>query len=94
MREGKTGKIEKVSIPDNDMPGWINVLREGGLNDEEINTMLSRLNQTYATLKEQEVVDRELQRMDAEIEERRGSGLTEEEREALRAGIQSRFTRK
>ena len=42
------GKIEKVRIPDEDIKGWFEVLSEGGdMSTEEINFILSHLNETY-----------------------------------------------
>ena len=42
------GKIEKVRIPDEDIKGWFEVLSEGGdMSTEEINSILSHLNETY-----------------------------------------------
>lgn len=45
-------KIEKIRIPDEDMPNWIKALREGGFNDEEIDLILKNLNETYRRLKQ------------------------------------------
>jgi len=42
------GKIEKVRIPDEDIKGWFEILSEGGdISTEEINSILSHLNETY-----------------------------------------------
>jgi hypothetical protein len=42
------GKIEKVRIPDENIKEWFEVLSEGGdMSTEEINSILSHLNETY-----------------------------------------------
>lgn len=82
---------ERISVPDHDVPGWIQILREGGFTDQEIDSMLSNLNVTYREIKEGELVNKELGKMDEEIRNRRGTGLTEDEKELLRKGIESRF---
>lgn len=84
-------RIEKGSIPDKEVPQWIQILREGGLTNEEIDTMLSHLNPVYGELKQEEFINRELQKMVREVETRRGSPLAEEEKTGLQEGIQSRF---
>ena len=84
--------IEKITIPDDDMVGWIKVLHEGGFSDEEIDSILSHLNSTYAGLKKEEFINEELNKMDGEIKNRRGIGLSESEREKLKAGIKSRLS--
>lgn len=86
-----SGPIEKLEIADEHIPDWMQTLREGGFTDDEIDSMLSRLNKTYATQKNREYVNKELNKMDVEIQKRRGEPLTEEEKEGLRAGIESRF---
>ena len=71
--------IEKLKIPDDDMNGWINTLMEGGFSQGEIDSILSNLNKTYDNLKKQELIEKEVSRIDAELFNRRGSGLTDEE---------------
>ncbi|MFA6422784.1 MAG: hypothetical protein WCV92_05315 [Candidatus Buchananbacteria bacterium] len=43
--------IEKATIPDSDMSGWINELRNSELTEEQIDMMLSRLNKKYMEIK-------------------------------------------
>ena len=38
---------DKMSIPDDDVIGWMQTLREEGLNDQEIDTFLKNLNKEY-----------------------------------------------
>lgn len=83
--------IERIKIPDDDMPGWINTLREGGFSDNEIDTILTNLNKTYANIKNNQYIEKELSKMNEEIEKRRGYSLTDEEKESLKKGIASRI---
>ena len=48
---------EKITIPDDDMPGWMQTLREGGFSDAEIDSILSHLNSTYGGMKRREFID-------------------------------------
>lgn len=48
MKE-KIEHIVSMRIPDSDIPGWMKTLREAGMSPEEIDHMLSRLNETYKT---------------------------------------------
>jgi len=42
------GEIQKINIPDKDIMEWFKVLSEGGdMSTEEINSILSHLNETY-----------------------------------------------
>ncbi len=85
--------IEKISIPNDDVPGWMQTLREGGFTDEEIDTMLVHLNPTYAGEKQKVAIEQELTKMNNEITLRRGYPLSDEEKANLKKGIESRFTK-
>lgn len=87
----KVEKIQKITIPDDDMPGWIKTLHEGGFSSEQIDAILSHLNATYEGKKREEYVNKELSKMEAEVAGRRGRGFTEEEKEEIKRGIESRF---
>ena len=45
------GEVVGASIPDEDMPGWIGTLMEGGHSQAEIDQILAHLNETYARQK-------------------------------------------
>jgi hypothetical protein len=86
---------EKASIPDSDMEGWISTLREAGFSDKELDSILSRLNRTYAEQKGkphiEERIEEDLKEIDTKTKERRGHGLTEEEKEYFRHSIRTRY---
>ena len=83
--------IIKANVPDDDMPGWINALKEEGFSDEEIDYLFSYLNKTYRQIKGPEVVERELKTIENYIWEKYGRKLNPEQRRCLREGIESRF---
>lgn len=84
-------KIEKISIPDEHMLDWMQTLRKGGFTNEEIDSIFSHLNTTYAGIKKKEYVDREIQNMKDEVKKRSGRELTLEEINKIREGIESRW---
>lgn len=86
--------IEKISVSDRDMPGWIKLLHESNISNEEIERILSHLDETYAGKSREHAIDKELRKMEAEIVKRRGIGLTPAEKDALREGIETRFERR
>lgn len=90
-KEGKFEKIEKVRIPDEDMPEWIKTLREGGFSDEEMDLILENLNPTYRKMKDPDFVEKELERLRKDLFEKIGRPLTREEIEHLRKSIESRL---
>ena len=89
--KGLGGKIEKVTIPDSDMPGWIEVMRNSDLNQEEIDWFLARLNSTYAKAKGIPDIEGELTEIEKYYEKEYGRRLTEEQRQYFRAGIAERL---
>ena len=66
-------------------------LREGGFTDQEIDSILSHLNPTYAGIKQKEYIEREFLKMDEEIKKRRGTGFTFEEADRIKKDIESRL---
>lgn len=68
----KIEHIEKVSIPDEDMRGWMETLREGGFSEEEMSAMMVYLNQTYRNIQGPSMVEGEIQKIkDALVQERK-----------------------
>ena len=79
-----------AKIPDQDVPGWINMLRENDFSDEEINGMLSRLNVEYSKASGIDPVEKELERIEKDLWERHRRKLDKEQREYMRRSILSR----
>jgi len=84
-------KIENLQIPDDDMVGWINNLREGGFSQEEIDFMMPRLNKTYFESKSGEVIEQELEAIKKEYENKFKQALNEDQLEYFRKGIAMRI---
>lgn len=82
--------IEKIKIPDKDVPGWMQALRKSGFSDEEIDVVLSRLNVEYAKGRGIDVVEKELERIEKALLKTHGRALTKEQREYLRKSISDR----
>lgn len=84
----KNEKIIKITLPDDDMVGWIKVLREGNFSQEEIDLILSHLNETYKI--ENNPVEKELKRIKKDLREKHGRVLTSEQEEYMRKSIEGR----
>lgn len=85
--------IESISIPDSDVLGWMQTLRESGLSQEEIDRFLARLNAAYREGLDpmSPQVEQELTEIIRYIEQEHGRTVTPELREYLRAGIEQRL---
>ncbi len=60
--EPKPGeKIEKISIPDDDVINWMKTLRKEGFSKEEIDTIMSHANVTYRKKLRPNFVEEELE---------------------------------
>jgi len=79
--------IEKVSVPDDAVQDWIKTLHEGGFTSEEIDTMMTHLNETYLTKRFSDFIERELQDTIADLERKSGKVLIGERREWLRGKL-------
>ena len=82
---------DKAQTPNDDMPGWIQTLREGGLTDEEIDKNLIHLNKEYAKQKGADVVEQELKKVEKEFVAKSGRYLNEDEKEYFKKGIRERL---
>jgi len=82
-------EIEKAKIPDEDMPEWIKSLRKGGLDDEEIDSVLKNLNLTYKKVKEPNFIEKELVEIKKYYKNKYNRILTAEEIEYFKEGIEN-----
>lgn len=87
----KNEQIVGARIPDEDLPGWIGTLKDGGFTQEEIDMIISGLNKKYLEERKPEMVERELVKIMKEFRKEKGTILTPEEIDYLKAGIESRF---
>lgn len=77
-------EITRISVPDDDMIGWIKALHEGGFSAEEIDSILEHLNDQYFEVKNQKVIDESLREGVGRLERTIGRKLTQEEIDLLR----------
>jgi len=82
-------KIERTRIPDEDMPNWIGALREGGLSDKEIDSVLARLNKTYREKKGIDIVGEEVEKIREYIFKKHQRILTPEQIKYIRQGVEA-----
>lgn len=84
-------EITKLRIPDEDMPGWLQVLREGGFDDKEIDSILVYLNKTYRGLMGEQVIKEEIKEVEKYLQRKYKKYLNDEQREYLKKGIELKF---
>jgi hypothetical protein len=82
--------IENAKLPDQDIPNWIKTLREGGFTDEELDSMLPRLNKEYSKASGIDPIEQELQKIEKTLVKKHGRTLTEEQRKYMRESIGTR----
>ncbi len=92
LRPGE--KIIKASIPDEDVLGWMKVLREGGFTEQELDDFFSRMNDTYRKVKNVSFVENELKKIQQYLKERYGRVLNSKEIEYLKQGIEEKLKEK
>ena len=80
----KIEHIEKVSIPDEDMKGWMDTLREGGFSEEEMSSMMVYLNQTFRNIQGPSMVEGEIQKIKEALVNERKYHLNEDQEKELR----------
>jgi len=85
-------KIEKITVPDEEVVDWIRTLQEGGMSSEEIDLIMSNLNQTYAGKKQSGFIENEFMKIRDQLLEKHNRELSPEEEKEIRRGIASRFT--
>lgn len=82
--------IENLKVIDQDVPGWIQMLRENEFSDKEIDDMLSRLNVEYSKASGIDPIEKELERIEKDLWEKHKRKLDSDQREYMRKSILSR----
>ena len=77
----------KIRIPDEDIRGWMDALREGGFDFNEIDKILINLSNSFAELKLKERIEKELARGEEQYFQKTGQKLEERDKEGLRQVI-------
>lgn len=80
--------MEKIRIPDQDIPHWIKALHSGGFSSEEIDSVLENLNLTYRKAKEPELIERKIEAIKKYYKDRYNRILSSEEIDYFRQGIE------
>lgn len=83
MEQEPRERIEKLRIPDENVLEWMETLREGGFNDEEIDRFFSGLNVEYFRAKMPKDLQGEFEKGVRMIEKMRKKELTPDERKKL-----------
>ena len=91
MESGPKRKNKGVEIPDDDMLGWMRMLREGGFSDAEIDRILSGLNAEYFRVKMTEDMRKGFEHTLAKKERVKGRRLKPEEVKVLLESYRSSF---
>ena len=90
-RDGFDGDIERVTIPDSDMRGWIEALHNSGLTQAELDAFFARMNATYAKQKSTPDIEGELAELEEQLRTEHGIRWTDEQREYMRKGVEQRW---
>lgn len=91
MTERKFEHIERIRIPDEEAPVWMQTLREGGFSDDEIDMIMAYCNAVYFELKKPKMVEQEVERIIKLFFREQGKVLNEEEVEYFRKGVGQRL---
>lgn len=86
----KFESVQKMSIPDDDMVGWIETLHGGGFDEGEIEDILSHLNKTYREMTGNKIVEKELDDLKEYLKKEHGKDLTPEQLEYFRKVFESK----
>lgn len=84
-------KITKISIPDDNMSEWMNVLREGGLNEDEVDAILLHLNKTYRELKAPFIVECEIEKIKEGLIKEYKYYLNDEQEQLIRRELEDKM---
>jgi len=87
----KNEQIIGMSVPDDDVPGWIQTLHEGGFSTKEIDSILGHLNKEYFNHTLEGKIDQVLKQEIEYLKIQYNRILSPEQIEYLRRGIEMRF---
>ena len=93
MSEKNIERIERIRVPDDDVPGWLKTLQDGGFTEEEIQGIMSHLNKAYAESSEQTLamIEAEVREIVDYIRTKYGRILDPDQVEHLRRGVRERL---
>lgn len=83
--------MERIRIPDDDAPAWMQAFREGGFNDDEIDMIMEHCNAAYFELKKPKMVEQEVEKIKELFLKGYAKALSEGEIEYLRKSIEQQL---
>lgn len=86
-KEARPEERYRAHIPDDDVMGWYDTLRELDIPEEEFDKMLIRMNDTYANLQKPAIIENVI----ADMETARGIKFAEEQKVKLRGSLSRLF---
>jgi len=85
------GKIERATVSDEEATSWVRTLVEAGFSNEEIDKMMSNLNETYKNKIKEAEIEKEFRKISDDLKKRKGYKLSKDEAVRIKQGIASRF---
>ncbi|MEK7535752.1 MAG: hypothetical protein AAB590_01920 [Patescibacteria group bacterium] len=82
---------EQARIPDEDVVEWIRTLQEGGFSPQEIDIMMSNLNEEYLSQKFGKYINEEVLKAITMAEREHGRALDDEERKIFERAVRARL---
>lgn len=84
-------KMKKIRVADEDVLDWIRSLKEGGLSNEEIDAVMSKLNSLYRKKRQPDFIVDELDKFQEEYREKHGQEMPPEMVEYFKKGLKMRL---
>jgi hypothetical protein len=84
MERENESEIIGMSVPDSEVEGWIRTLQAGGFSQEEIDSIMSHLNETYLAAKEGPEFMEEYTQAVEYLEKKRGHKMANKDKAILR----------
>lgn len=81
--------IKNISIPDDDVAGWMEVFRKLNMSPDEIDQTMARLNRTYRIQKKKELSELKLQEVIGHLRKNYNKELTQFQKDELRKSIEA-----
>ena len=87
----KNEEIVKARIPDDDLTNWIETLKNGGFNQEEIDKIVGGLSKKYVKMRREERINEEMRKEEEKLFKETGKLLNSEDAEWLKKKIERKF---
>jgi hypothetical protein len=87
----KPDKEIRISIPDDDMAGWIQVLKEAGFSEEEMGRIFFRTNKTYRRENKNELINWIAKEAEEGVSKKFNVILTDQQKETIRRAVEEEY---